>query len=296
MPKYFFILLTAFIGVQSLKAQELKAYQIYNKQQEKVDFTQMMEALSTYDIVLFGEYHNNAILHWLQLKTTKALFTIKKGDLVLGAEMFERDNQAEIEAYLSGEISAEQFQDSARLWKNFKTDYKPLLDFAKENNLKFVATNVPRRYAKIVSHYSLDSLSKLSIIEKSYLAELPIKVDMKTPGYSEMKAIFEKHDMGEEKIMNFIDAQALKDATMAASILKNHQRKQLFLHYNGDYHSKAYGGIYWYLKKKKAWLKNLKVAVISVHKSKVPELVFPVEEVVPTEFIIVVPSDMTKTY
>lgn len=35
-----------------------------------------------------------------------------------------------------------------------------------------------------------------------------------------MKAIFKKHGM-EENIMQFIAAQAIKDATMAESILKN---------------------------------------------------------------------------
>ena len=38
----------------------------------------------------------------------------------------------------------------ARLWNNFKTDYKPLVDFAKDNNLKFIATNIPRRFASLV--------------------------------------------------------------------------------------------------------------------------------------------------
>lgn len=296
MTKYIFTLLTIFVGLKSLVAQEPKAYQIYNKAQEKVDFTQMIEALSMYDVVLFGEYHNSSIVHWLQLRTTEALFQIKGKNLILGAEMFERDNQDEVNAYLAGEIEDDQLAKRARLWKNFKTDYKPLLDFAKQHKLKFVATNVPRRYAKVVAHYGLDSLSGLSKKEKAYLAKLPLKVEMETPGYSEMKLIFEKHDMDGEKIMNFINAQALKDATMAESILENQKGKQVLLHYNGNYHSKSYGGIYWYLHKKKGWLENLKVAVITISKSDTPALTFPSKDIVPTEFVIVVPSDMTKTY
>ncbi|MBW7839221.1 MAG: ChaN family lipoprotein, partial [Chitinophagaceae bacterium] len=66
------------------------------------------------------------------------------------------------------------------------------------------------------------------------------------------------------RAMNFVAAQAIKDATMAESILENLKRKQLMLHFEGDYHSKEYGGIYWYLKEKK---KRLKIAVVSVFES-----------------------------
>lgn len=276
-----------------MQAQELKAYQIYNNEKEAISFSQMIDELSDYDVVLFGEYHNISIIHWLQLKTTEALYQKKGEQLVLGAEMFERDNQEGVNQYLSGEITIEQFKDTVRLWENFKTDYRPLLDFAKTHDLEFIATNVPRRYASLVAHNGLDTLAKLPKKEKSYIAELPIKVDMETPGYKEMKKILEKH--AGDNLMNFISAQAVKDATMAASILQNRRGKQLFLHYNGNYHSKEHGGIYWWLKAKKSWLKNLKIAVISVSKSDDSTLSLPGEEKL-VEFNLVVPADMTKTH
>ena len=71
------------------------------------------------------------------------------------------------------------------------------------------------------------------------------------------------------KVMNFISAQAVKDATMAESIFKSLESGKTFIHYNGNYHSKEYGGIYWYLKQKNP---NLKIAVISVFESESPKL------------------------
>lgn len=282
-----------FLCFNSAKSQELKAFQIYNKEQGEVAFAEMIEQLAGYDVVLFGEFHNNSILHWLQLKTTQALYRKKGENLVLGAEMFERDNQQEINAYLLDTLNLEQLEERARLWKNFKTDYLPLLDFAKSENLAFIATNIPRRYAKMVAKNGLDSLKNLPDNDQTFIAKFPIKVDLKTPGYQEMKQLMENH-VG-DKIMNYIQAQAVKDVTMAEAILDHRKGEQLFLHFNGNYHSKAYGGIYWYLKKRKAWLKGLKIAVITVAQS--PEKYLPVpNEVVPTEFIIVVPKDMTKTY
>ena len=89
------------------------------------------------DVVLFGEYHNNAIAHWLQLSVTKDLFEKRK--LTLGAEMFERDNQQALDNYLQGKINAKGLDSSARLWKNYPTDYAPLVNFSKENNIPFTA-------------------------------------------------------------------------------------------------------------------------------------------------------------
>ena len=115
---------------------------------------------------------------------------------------------------------------------------------------------------------------------------------LETPGYKEMKSLMGDH-VDEMKLMNFISAQAIKDATMAESIFNNLQSGKTFIHYNGDYHSKQYGGIYWYLKKKNP---NLKIAVISVFESEKPDLSLPEKDFIPTEFILVISSDMTKTY
>lgn len=270
--------------------QDLKVFQLYNKEKDRLTFAEMIAELSDYDVVLFGEYHDNAMIHWLELQTTKALYKEKGKRLLLGAEMFERDNQDALDAYLQKEVDAEALDTIARLWPNFKTDYKPLVDFAQAHNIPFIATNIPRRYAAIVAKNGLDSLEHLPRKERRYIAKMPIKVDMDTPGYSEMLDMMGDHSNGDP--MNFVAAQAVKDATMAESIWKQSNRRHLLLHFNGDYHSKEYGGIYWHLtKKKKRW----KVAVISFAESDEPHLSIP-EDVKPTEFTIVIPSDMTKTF
>lgn len=290
MTKYIF--LTFFIfQISFLNAQEVKPFQFYNQKGKTVKFDKMIKDLANYDVVLFGEHHNNSINHWLQLRITKALFEQKKGQLTLGAEMFERDNQTQLNDYLSGKLDEKVLKDSMRLWNNYETDYRPLVDFAKEKKLKFIATNIPRRYASIVARKGLDSLNTVAESEKAWMMKLPVEVTLDTPGYPEMKEMMGDH--AGPTVMNFIAAQAVKDATMAESILENFEFGKLFLHYNGDYHSKEYGGIYWYLKKMNP---DLKIAVISVFESEEARLSFDIKEVVPTEFNLVFPSDMTKTY
>lgn len=180
----------------------------------------IVKQLSDYDVVLFGELHNNSIVHWLQLKFTEALYQQKNSQLILGAEMFERDNQPQLDRYLSGKLDPKNLKDSVRLWNNYITDYKPLLDFAKTKNLKFIAGNIPRKYASQVAKQGLESLNTLDTKEKTYIATLPIKVTLDTPGYKEMKTMMGDH-ADDLKVMNFISAQAVKDATMAESIINN---------------------------------------------------------------------------
>lgn len=276
----------------SSNAQDFKAYQFYNQKGKEIGTEKLVKELADYDIVFFGENHNNSINHWLQLKITEALYQQKSGQIILGAEMFERDNQSQLNDYLSGKFDAKTLKDSARLWNNFSTDYKPLVDFAKDKKIPFIATNVPRRYASQTSKEGLESLNSLPAKDKTYIAQLPIKVTLETPGYSEMKKMMGDHTE-EMKVMNFISAQAIKDATMAESILKNVQPGKTFIHYNGNYHSKEFGGIYWYIKQKNP---NLKMAVISVFESENPELKIPEKDYIPTDFNLVIPADMTKTY
>ncbi len=276
----------------SLKAQDFRAYQFYNQKGRKIGTDKLIRELAEYDVVFFGENHNSSIIHWLQLKVTEALYERTGGQVILGAEMFERDNQAQLDQYLNGKIDARALKDSARLWNNYTTDYKPLVDFARSKKLSFIATNIPRRYASQTAKEGLESLNRLSEKEKGYMAELPIRVSLETPGYPEMKAMMGDHAEG-TKVMNFISAQATKDATMAESILKNRQPGKIFIHYNGNYHTKEFGGIYWYIRQKDP---HIKMAVISVFESEDPDLKIPDKDYVPTDFNLVIPADMTKTF
>ena len=278
-----FLLVITFSGVMC--AQNKPAYKLYNAKGNKVSYKKMIKKMSKADMVLFGEHHNNPIVHWLQYEATKDLNAQRK--LILGAEMFEADNQNKLNDYLTGTIDAKALDTLARLWNNFKTDYKPLVDFAKDNTLKFIATNIPRRYASQVFRGGFEVLETLSEEEKSWIAPLPIAYDETLPGYVKMKEM-----MGGHGGDNLPKAQAVKDATMGYFILENHEPNSLFVHYNGSYHSDDYEGINWYLKKGN---RNLKISTVSVVEQENIKK-FNKENKLKADFIIVVPPTMTKTY
>ena len=266
-------------------AQDKKAYQLFDKNGKKTTYKKLLTSSLKNDVVLFGEYHNNSISHWLQLELTKDL--AEKTDLVLGAEMIEADNQKQLNQYLKDEITQKGLDTLARLWKNYKTDYKPLVDFAKEKKFDFIATNVPRRYASLVFKKDLVALDSLSTEEKSWIAPLPIEFDVNLPGYQAMMGMQGGH--AGDKMPK---AQAIKDATMAYFINKNRKENSIFIHYNGTYHSDNYEGINWYLKKYNAETKILTIA--TVEQKDISKL--EKEHYNKADFILVIDEDVTKTY
>ena len=181
---FMLLLLSGFTALTAMAQKP--AYKLFREDGKKVKYEKMAEAAADADIVLFGEYHTNPISHWIQLELTKDLFEARGEALILGAEMFESDNQLIMNEYLAGQITEAKFEEEARLWKNYKTDYKPLVLVAKENELAFVATNIPRRYANMVFKRGVVSLDSLSDEAKSYMAPLPLEYDTSLNCYKQL--------------------------------------------------------------------------------------------------------------
>jgi uncharacterized iron-regulated protein len=285
MKKFrYLLLLPLLIFIQA----DFPAYKLFTKEGKKAKFNDLIKDASKADIVFFGELHNNAISHWLQLELTKELHQKSGKEIILGAEMFESDQQLIMDEYLSGLISSRNFEEGTHLWNNYKTDYKPLVTFAKDNNLAFIASNIPRRYASYVAKKGLDSLkANTGKHAKMFIAPLPIEFDPELPGYKNMM-----HAGAMPGIPYLPQAQAIKDATMAHFIARNWKENSLFIHFNGAYHSKDFEGIVWYLKKLNPELNILTINTVEQENlDSVKE-----ENVQSANYILVVDEDVTKTY
>ncbi len=279
------LLSISFLMLICVCAQDKPAYVLYNAKGKKVSYTKMIKAIVQHDIVMIGESHNNPISHWMELEITKDCKE-QKG-LVMGAEMFEQDNQPALDLYLQGKLTAKGLDSAARLWKNYITDYAPLVNFAKENNIFFAASNVPRRYAALVSKGGFEALDTLTAKEKAWIAPLPIAYDAELPGYKGMMTMMAGHGS-----VNMPKAQAIKDATMAHFILKYYVPGSLFIHYNGSYHSQNHDGIVWHLKQSKPDLKIITVTTVS--QKDIKHLL--AENKNTADYIICVDEEMTTTY
>ncbi len=285
-----FVLLLAVATLSSFKSDK-PAYQLFNQKGKSVKYKTLLKTANQADVVFFGELHNNPLSHWLQFELTNDLRLSHPNGLTLGAEMFETDNQSFLNQYLAQEIKYDSLKKVARLWPNYATDYAPLVDLAKDNGFRFVATNIPRKYASLVFRKGFEALDSLPDNEKALMPPLPIAYDASLPGY--VKMIEMMGDMGHGRSTeNFPKAQAIKDATMAWFIYSNLEPSKPFIHYNGAYHSDNYEGIIWYLRR---LVPDLKIVTISTIETDQPIRV-PHEKKNLADFIIAVPSTMTKTH
>ena len=270
-------------------AQPKPAYSIFTADGKQTDYGKMLKTLQDADIILIGETHNCPVAHWMEYEITSDLIRKSPKGLTLGAEMFETDNQLLVDEYTRGLISSDKFEAEAKLWDNYWTDYSSLLYLAREHKLRFVATNVPRRYASFVKDNGLEALNSLPDAAKNLMAPLPIAFDAQAQdaamfGFMQM--------MGGKGSANshFAEAQAIKDATMAWFISRNFDRK--FIHYNGNFHSDNRGGIIPYLEQ---YLPGKKIATVcSVRQDNINSL--DKENRSRADFIIVAPTDFPMSY
>ncbi|WP_018479836.1 ChaN family lipoprotein [Pontibacter roseus] len=286
------LLLMFTTGIATANNKDKPAYQLFTAKGKQVKYGDMLEELQQADVVLFGEQHNDPIAHWLQLEVAKDLHRTHQKSFAIGAEMFEADVQLVLNEYLAGQVPENNFEQEARPWPNYKTDYKPVVRFAKEAAIPFVATNVPRRYAAMVSGGSLKALEQVSEDGRSFIAPLPVRVNMSLPGYKNMLSMFGNSTHGNTKSENIVQAQALKDATMAHFILQQVNSGKKLLHLNGAYHSDNFEGIGWYLKQGKPQLKTL--TITTVLQEDLESLLD--ENKQKADFILVVPASMTRTF
>ena len=298
-----FLALLSGLAVHAVKAQK-PAYILYRDGGKQVSYDKMLREAAQADVVLFGEQHTNPISHWLQLELTNDLYREKGQKLILGAEMFEADNQLILNEYLSGFITETVFEEEARLWNNYTTDYKPLVLLAKEHGLAFAATNIPRRYANMVFKRGLASLDSLSGEARSYMAPLPLEYDITLDCYAQLMGSGAPsmgnpepggdtlNPMAGHGSINLADAQAIKDAAMSYFILEYWEPGKLLIHYNGAYHSDNYESISWFLKRDRPDLKIITISTVS--QDDVAELDKESDGL--ADFIIAVPSNMTLTH
>ena len=254
-----------------------------------------METAASADVVFFGEEHDDPAGHFLEKEIFKkidehlAASPSKKRLLILSMEMFERDIQPVVDEYLKGLITEHHFLKASRPWRNYWTDYRAVVEYARKNELPVVAANAPGRYVNRVSRLGKDALADLSPLAKTWLPPLPYRnasdayrekfrkfqeaftSQQKEKKAAEPSASSKKmakasphHPAATDKIDfdNLMAAQSLWDASMADSILSSLKKHPgaLVFHINGKFHSEQGLGIPEHLN---ACQPGLKIAVIT---------------------------------
>ncbi|MFM7664056.1 MAG: ChaN family lipoprotein [Bacteroidota bacterium] len=277
--------------VFSLQAQHDKAFVIYNTKGKAVKYKDLKSKSLAGNVVLFGEYHDNPIVHWLQLELTQDAYAQHGANLMLGFEMFEQDQQAVLNRYLQGAFPEKSLKDSLRLWPNYETDYAPLIEFAKTNKLPCIADNIQRKYASLMFKKGRTAFDTLAPSILQQMADPHFEIDTNLSQYKELKEMASHMPAGMGGAY-MLESQAFKDATMAKFMLSNMKPISFFMHYNGAYHSDFYQGIMWYLLKSKPELRITTISTVTQGDINSMDK----EHLGRADFIICVPENMTKTH
>lgn len=253
------------------------------------DFESMLYDLAGHELVFVGEQHDDPATHRLERAILEGLAR-RRSNITLSLEMFERDVQTPLDDYLGGRISEEDFLKVARPWPRYKTDYRPLVEFAKAHQWRVIGANIPRKYASRVSREGLASLEKLPPEERQFVAgSFSCPFDDYFDNFAEVMNSHpgatpaDKSENGEKKkedkkqvdpkmremTEKFYFAQCAKDETMAESIARRFQptaagqQAPLVVHFNGAFHS------------------DYKLGTVARVKSRLPKSRFKVVSIVP---------------
>ena len=258
------LLFLCFATIPAMTQIELSAdkYRIFDKSGNPATMQQILDSVGQNDVIFLGEQHDDAVGHALQFEIFKA--TVEKYSanrkVALSMEMFERDVQVVVNEYLAGLITEKKFLDDSRPWGNYKTDYRPLVELAKEKKLNVIAANSPRRYVNMVSRNGRDSLNSLSKEAKSWLPPLPYFEP--SEAYSDkFKALMGPSPEAQMGIDKILASQSLWDGGMSYSISQNIVKNGLIIHLNGSFHTENRLGTVEHLLKYKPKTKVLVVTI-----------------------------------
>ena len=264
------ILLPALLAAQPGTAATPQApeahYRAFDSKGAPVKLQDIADALDGADVLIIGETHDDPVAHLVEAEMLRRAderrseAQAKRRALALSLEMFERDVQTVLDEYLAGLITERHFLLSSRPWGNYATDYRPLVEYAREHHLAVIAANAPARYVSRVSASGPDSLNALSKEAKAWLPPLPFP-----PASADYAAKFNSFMQGAmggppmpsssnaqtqtqanpHGSAHLLEAQTLRDASMADAIAEFLKRNKdaLVVEVNGTFHSEERMGV-----------------------------------------------------
>ena len=238
-------LCAASFGQSSDDSTLAAAFRVFDASGAQRTLADIVDDAHGVDVLYIGEEHDDSVGHRVQAR----LFELLLDDpVVLSLEMFERDVQIVVDEYLSDQITEAHFLKASRPWPRYESDYRQLVELAKEHRAPVIAANAPRRYVNRVTRLGTGSLDSLGVQARAFLPPLPYPEP--DPRYktrwdrlmeemaSEMPDSLRAHaGVGDPPPFVF-EAHALWDAAMAHSVqraLAEH-REALVVHVTGSFH------------------------------------------------------------
>lgn len=189
-------------------------YQLYSPEKQSISLQKLPREILDADVVLIGEWHTHSGIHRFQTELLEQLAA--NNDVALSMEQFSRDKQANVDSYLAGETGEQVLIKSGNAWPNYESDYRPLIELAKQHNLDIIAANAPKPIVRCIGREGISYLDKLDGQQRALLAQ---EIDTSASPYKD-KFMASMHHGEPEQTEKQFAAQITWDETMAESITR----------------------------------------------------------------------------
>ena len=166
-------------------------------------------------VVFIGEIHDRYDHHLNQLEIIRGLHKFHP-DLAIGVEYFPQQFQPQVDDYITGRITEDQFLRAVDYYRTWGYDYRlyaPVFRFAREQRIAVRALNIPGSIVSAVYKVGIKGLSE------QQRASLPREIEPADEGYKErLRSAFEEHQSTKRDAFDhFVEAQLVWDESMASS-------------------------------------------------------------------------------
>lgn len=209
-------------------------YQLASPTGESISLNTLPESILNADVILVGEWHTHAGIHRFQTDLLNELIN-NNPDTALSMEQFTRDKQSVVDDYLASQIGEQILIKQGGAWPNYESDYRPLVELAKDSDIDIIASNAPKSIVRCIGRQGVGYLDKLDEQERSRVATT---IDTSNSPYKE-KFMASMHHGDIEQTKKQYAAQLAWDATMAESIVDYmvaHPDSQV-MHIAGKFHT-----------------------------------------------------------
>ena len=176
----------------------------------------LVAQLATKRVVFVGEIHDRYDHHLNQLEIIRRLHELDPS-LAIGVEYFQQPFQAQVDDYIAGRISENEFLRATEYFQRWGYDYRlyaPIFRYAREQRIPVRALNVPTALVSAVDKVGIAGLSR------EQRAYLPREIEPADQAYkSRLREVFEEHpgSKSADAFNHFVEAQLVWDEGMAES-------------------------------------------------------------------------------
>ncbi len=171
--------------------------------------------LASKRVVFAGETHNRYDHHLNQLEIIQLLHE-RDPNLAIGVEYFQQPFQQQVDDYIAGRTSEQEFLRATDYFKNWGYDYRlyaPIFRYAREQHIPVRALNVPNELPEAVAKVGVAGLSEK---QRAYL---PHDREPADAAYrARLRTAFQAHGPSKPgDFEHFVEAQLVWDEGMAES-------------------------------------------------------------------------------